>query len=64
MPTVLLSGASSGIGRATAERLGRAGWRVLAGARRDEDLEALARLPGTDRDDAFAKRGDPASHRR
>lgn len=48
MRTVLLSGASSGIGRATAERLGRAGWRVLAGARSDADLEALAQLPGTE----------------
>jgi NAD(P)-dependent dehydrogenase (short-subunit alcohol dehydrogenase family) len=48
VPTVLLSGASSGIGRATAERLGRAGWRVLAGARGDADLEALAALPGTE----------------
>jgi NAD(P)-dependent dehydrogenase (short-subunit alcohol dehydrogenase family) len=48
MPTVLLSGASTGIGRATVERLGRAGWRVLAGARSDQDLEALGRLPGTE----------------
>jgi NAD(P)-dependent dehydrogenase (short-subunit alcohol dehydrogenase family) len=47
VPTVLLSGASSGIGRATAERMGRAGWRILAGARREEDLAALAELPGT-----------------
>jgi NAD(P)-dependent dehydrogenase (short-subunit alcohol dehydrogenase family) len=46
VPTVLVSGASTGIGRAIAERLGGAGWRVLAGARRDEDLEDLARLPG------------------
>jgi NAD(P)-dependent dehydrogenase (short-subunit alcohol dehydrogenase family) len=46
MPTVLLSGASSGIGRACAERLGRSGWRVLAGARSDEHLAALAALPG------------------
>ena len=48
MPTVLLSGASTGIGRASAERLGRAGWRVLAGARSDADLAALAELPGTE----------------
>jgi NAD(P)-dependent dehydrogenase (short-subunit alcohol dehydrogenase family) len=48
MPTVLLSGASSGIGRACAERLGRAGWRVLAGARRDADLDALGALPGVE----------------
>jgi NAD(P)-dependent dehydrogenase (short-subunit alcohol dehydrogenase family) len=48
MPTVLLTGASTGIGRATTGRLGRAGWRVLAGARRDEDLAELATLPGTE----------------
>ena len=48
MPTVLLSGASTGIGRATAERLGRSGWRVLAGARRDADLAALDALPGVE----------------
>ena len=48
MPTVLLTGASSGIGRACAERLGRAGWRVLAGARRPEDLESLRALPGVE----------------
>jgi NAD(P)-dependent dehydrogenase (short-subunit alcohol dehydrogenase family) len=48
VPTVLLTGASSGIGRACAERLGRAGWRVLAGARRDGDLDALASLEGVE----------------
>jgi NAD(P)-dependent dehydrogenase (short-subunit alcohol dehydrogenase family) len=48
VPTVLLSGASSGIGRACAERLGRAGWRVLAGARAEADLAALAALPGVE----------------
>jgi NAD(P)-dependent dehydrogenase (short-subunit alcohol dehydrogenase family) len=48
VPTVLLSGASSGIGRATAERMCRAGWRVLACARREEDLAELAALPGAE----------------
>jgi NAD(P)-dependent dehydrogenase (short-subunit alcohol dehydrogenase family) len=33
MPTALISGASSGIGRATALRLAGSGWTVLAGVR-------------------------------
>ncbi len=41
MPSVLVTGASTGIGRATALRLDRAGWRVFAGVRREEDAEAL-----------------------
>jgi NAD(P)-dependent dehydrogenase (short-subunit alcohol dehydrogenase family) len=48
MPTVLLSGASTGIGRATAQRMGGAGWRVLAGARKDADLAELGELPGVE----------------
>ena len=39
--TVLVTGASSGIGEASALHLRRAGWRVLAGVRRDEDAERL-----------------------
>ena len=39
--TVLISGCSTGIGRASAVRLARAGWDVFAGVRREEDGEAV-----------------------
>ncbi len=42
MPTALVTGCSSGIGLATARLLARRGWRVLATARRETDLERLA----------------------
>jgi NAD(P)-dependent dehydrogenase (short-subunit alcohol dehydrogenase family) len=46
MPTVLLTGASTGIGRATALRLAGSGWTVLAGVRKATDGEALQAAGG------------------
>jgi NAD(P)-dependent dehydrogenase (short-subunit alcohol dehydrogenase family) len=46
--SVLVTGASTGIGRASALRLDAAGWRVFAGVRREEDAQAL-REAGSDR---------------
>ncbi|WP_433368164.1 SDR family NAD(P)-dependent oxidoreductase [Actinoplanes sp. CA-142083] len=47
MPVVIVTGASSGIGRATAIRLGRAGYTVVLAARRTDKLEAVAAEIGT-----------------
>jgi NAD(P)-dependent dehydrogenase (short-subunit alcohol dehydrogenase family) len=41
MSTVLVTGAARGIGRATALRLAKAGWDVLAGVRKEADGAAL-----------------------
>jgi NAD(P)-dependent dehydrogenase (short-subunit alcohol dehydrogenase family) len=41
MKSVLVTGASTGIGRATALRLDAAGWRVFAGIRKQEDADSL-----------------------
>ncbi len=44
MRSALVTGASTGIGRATALRLDSAGWKVFAGVRRQEDAEALRQV--------------------
>jgi NAD(P)-dependent dehydrogenase (short-subunit alcohol dehydrogenase family) len=41
MPSVLVTGAARGIGRATVLRLAAAGWDVVAGVRREEDAAGL-----------------------
>ncbi len=46
MPTVLITGASTGIGRATALRLAGSGWTVFAGVRKAADGEALRAAGG------------------
>jgi NAD(P)-dependent dehydrogenase (short-subunit alcohol dehydrogenase family) len=48
MRAVLITGASTGIGRAAALRLDAAGWRVFAGVRREEDADSL-RQAGSER---------------
>jgi NAD(P)-dependent dehydrogenase (short-subunit alcohol dehydrogenase family) len=48
MRSVLVTGASTGIGRATAMRLDGAGWKVFAGVRKEEDAASL-RAEASDR---------------
>jgi NADP-dependent 3-hydroxy acid dehydrogenase YdfG len=56
-PVLLITGASSGIGAATARRAAEAGYRVVLGARREKELDELGReLGGADR--ALARRCD------
>jgi NAD(P)-dependent dehydrogenase (short-subunit alcohol dehydrogenase family) len=43
MRSALVTGASTGIGRATALRLDASGWKVFAGVRKPEDAEGLRR---------------------
>jgi NAD(P)-dependent dehydrogenase (short-subunit alcohol dehydrogenase family) len=46
MRSVLVTGSSSGIGRACATRLARDGWRVFAGVRSEEDARSVESEPG------------------
>jgi NAD(P)-dependent dehydrogenase (short-subunit alcohol dehydrogenase family) len=48
VPAALVTGASTGIGRASTMRLDAAGWRVFAGVRREADVESL-RQEGSER---------------
>lgn len=43
MAVVIVTGASSGIGRATAIRFGKSGWTVVLAARRADELAAVAK---------------------
>lgn len=47
--TLLVTGASSGFGAATAERFAAAGWQVVACARRTERLQSLVDAHGAER---------------
>ena len=43
MSTVLITGASKGIGRATAKAFANSGWDLLLTSRTNEDLESLVK---------------------
>ncbi len=51
---ILITGATSGIGRAAARRFAGAGWKVIATGRRQERLDELVAELGADRVHAAA----------
>jgi NAD(P)-dependent dehydrogenase (short-subunit alcohol dehydrogenase family) len=69
---VVIAGASTGIGRATARYLAERGFRVFAGVRRDQDAEVLRqegagrvtplRHVGPEPDDRFERRARRRPH--
>jgi NADP-dependent 3-hydroxy acid dehydrogenase YdfG len=56
MPTLLITGASTGIGAATAHHAVEAGWKVVVSARSEDKLDDLVRELGED--NALAQRCD------
>ena len=44
MPSVLITGAARGIGKALVEHLASRGWEVIAGVRSEQDAEAVTGL--------------------
>lgn len=59
-PLVFITGASSGIGQALAERYARAGWRLALVARRSEELQAWVDAQGWDAQRCRVYRADVA----
>lgn len=62
-PSVLVTGASSGIGRATALHLASLGFDVFAGVRKESDAESLRKDPGGNLRPIFLDVTDPESIR-
>jgi len=46
MKTVIVTGASSGIGKSIASQMAQAGWQVYAGVRSDDDAQELGEISG------------------